>query len=427
MDLSGRELAVLELLLLRAGKVVTKQQIVDNLYGWEDVSSSNAVEVFIYRLRKKLEASGRRHPDDPRHGISDRKARMSREQPLLRTQLLKMAAGAAVAAADRGHVLQLLDGARVLAARIRPLAGRARARGIAAPACERARPRARPARSARARCCSPTRATRSTTRSRRRTAGSWRGERSRRLRCAPSGPHPRCSTTARSKRSRCASSKCGCVPASSGTQPEAVVRVAETKNEAQRAGARDPAERGRAAGGADPHRGAASYGWASCAGSRRCSACSRRSPGARIATARPVVVGDVPGEVKPLMDAINALARAAGQHTHDAEPLHRGRGAPAQDARGRGAGAARARDARRRSRAHARVARESAGRARAPLAARLAIAGARAQRARSVAQHQHGGGRPQCARIRARERVGARGAEEEHRSRASKARAARSP
>ena len=58
MDLSARELAVLELLLLRAGKVVTKQQIIDSLYGWEDVSSSNAVEVFIYRLRKKLEASG---------------------------------------------------------------------------------------------------------------------------------------------------------------------------------------------------------------------------------------------------------------------------------------------------------------------------------------------------------------------------------
>ena len=58
MDLSAREFAVLELLLLRAGKVVTKQQMIDNLYGWEEVSSSNAVEVFIYRLRKKLESSG---------------------------------------------------------------------------------------------------------------------------------------------------------------------------------------------------------------------------------------------------------------------------------------------------------------------------------------------------------------------------------
>ena len=58
LDLSGRELAVIELMLLREGKVVTKQQIVDNLYGWEDVSSSNAVEVFVYRLRKKLDVSG---------------------------------------------------------------------------------------------------------------------------------------------------------------------------------------------------------------------------------------------------------------------------------------------------------------------------------------------------------------------------------
>ncbi len=58
LELSARELAVLELLLLREGRVVTKQQIVDHLYGWEDASSSNAVEVFIYRLRRKLEPSG---------------------------------------------------------------------------------------------------------------------------------------------------------------------------------------------------------------------------------------------------------------------------------------------------------------------------------------------------------------------------------
>jgi two-component system OmpR family response regulator len=58
MELSARELAVIELLLLREGKVVTKQQIVDHLYGWEDASSSNAVEVFVHRLRKKLEGSG---------------------------------------------------------------------------------------------------------------------------------------------------------------------------------------------------------------------------------------------------------------------------------------------------------------------------------------------------------------------------------
>ncbi|MEO7742582.1 MAG: response regulator transcription factor [Usitatibacter sp.] len=58
VELSARELAVVELLLLREGRVVAKQQIVDHLYGWDDTSSSNAVEVFVYRLRKKLEESG---------------------------------------------------------------------------------------------------------------------------------------------------------------------------------------------------------------------------------------------------------------------------------------------------------------------------------------------------------------------------------
>ena len=58
VELSARELAVIELLLLKEGRVVTKQQITEHLYGWEEGSSSNAVEVFIYRLRKKLEPSG---------------------------------------------------------------------------------------------------------------------------------------------------------------------------------------------------------------------------------------------------------------------------------------------------------------------------------------------------------------------------------
>ena len=58
VELSVREFAVAELLLTRTGKVVTKQQILDKLYGWEEGSSSNAVEVFVYRLRRKLEPSG---------------------------------------------------------------------------------------------------------------------------------------------------------------------------------------------------------------------------------------------------------------------------------------------------------------------------------------------------------------------------------
>jgi len=58
LDLSAREFAVLELLLVRASRVVTRQQIRDHLYGWEDNSSSNAVEVFVHRLRRKLEPFG---------------------------------------------------------------------------------------------------------------------------------------------------------------------------------------------------------------------------------------------------------------------------------------------------------------------------------------------------------------------------------
>jgi two-component system OmpR family response regulator len=58
LDLTSREVAMLEILMLRAGRVVTKQQILDHLYGWDDASSGNAVEVFVYRLRKKIEGTG---------------------------------------------------------------------------------------------------------------------------------------------------------------------------------------------------------------------------------------------------------------------------------------------------------------------------------------------------------------------------------
>ena len=58
LELAARELAVIELLLLKEGRVVTKQQITEHLYGWEEMSTSNAVEVFIYRLRRKLAPSG---------------------------------------------------------------------------------------------------------------------------------------------------------------------------------------------------------------------------------------------------------------------------------------------------------------------------------------------------------------------------------
>jgi two-component system OmpR family response regulator len=58
IDFSARELAVLELLLLRAGRVVSKENIVSHLYGWGDEVGLNAIEVYVYRIRKKLEPFG---------------------------------------------------------------------------------------------------------------------------------------------------------------------------------------------------------------------------------------------------------------------------------------------------------------------------------------------------------------------------------
>jgi DNA-binding response OmpR family regulator len=52
--LSGREWAVLEPLLARPGRVLSRAQLEDKLYSWKDEVSSNAVEVYIHGLRKKL-------------------------------------------------------------------------------------------------------------------------------------------------------------------------------------------------------------------------------------------------------------------------------------------------------------------------------------------------------------------------------------
>ncbi len=58
IELSARETCVLELLVLRAEHVVSKEQIRDNLHGWDEDVSDNAIEVYIHRLRKKLGNSG---------------------------------------------------------------------------------------------------------------------------------------------------------------------------------------------------------------------------------------------------------------------------------------------------------------------------------------------------------------------------------
>jgi DNA-binding response OmpR family regulator len=55
---SKRELALLELLLRRAERVVSKDAIENALYGFDEVTTPNAIEVLTHRLRKKLVDKG---------------------------------------------------------------------------------------------------------------------------------------------------------------------------------------------------------------------------------------------------------------------------------------------------------------------------------------------------------------------------------
>lgn len=58
VELSARELAVLETLLFRQGKVVSKEQLIESLCAWGEEVTPNAIEVYMHRLRKKLEGGG---------------------------------------------------------------------------------------------------------------------------------------------------------------------------------------------------------------------------------------------------------------------------------------------------------------------------------------------------------------------------------
>ena len=54
MDLQSREYALLHALALRAGQVLTRSQLESQLYEWDDALESNAIEVHVHRLRRKL-------------------------------------------------------------------------------------------------------------------------------------------------------------------------------------------------------------------------------------------------------------------------------------------------------------------------------------------------------------------------------------
>ena len=58
VEFSAREWAVLEHLLQRHSKVVSKEAIIAAIAGWDELLSENAVEVYVSRLRSKIDAAG---------------------------------------------------------------------------------------------------------------------------------------------------------------------------------------------------------------------------------------------------------------------------------------------------------------------------------------------------------------------------------
>ncbi len=56
LSLTSRELALLEVLMLKATKVVSKAAILEHLCNWDNEITDNAIEVHVSRLRKKLNA-----------------------------------------------------------------------------------------------------------------------------------------------------------------------------------------------------------------------------------------------------------------------------------------------------------------------------------------------------------------------------------
>ena len=54
VSLSAKEFSLLEIFLQRLGVVLTREQLREKLYGWEDDVESNTVEVYIHSLRRKL-------------------------------------------------------------------------------------------------------------------------------------------------------------------------------------------------------------------------------------------------------------------------------------------------------------------------------------------------------------------------------------
>jgi two-component system, OmpR family, response regulator TctD len=58
LHLTAREHAVLETLVLRAGRPVSKSALSESVFGFNDDANPNSIEIMIHRIRRKLEGSG---------------------------------------------------------------------------------------------------------------------------------------------------------------------------------------------------------------------------------------------------------------------------------------------------------------------------------------------------------------------------------
>jgi DNA-binding response OmpR family regulator len=66
IELTGKEAAILKLLSSRAGEIVTRERLLDEVWGYESYPTTRTVDNHILRLRQKLEAE----PSNPRHILS---------------------------------------------------------------------------------------------------------------------------------------------------------------------------------------------------------------------------------------------------------------------------------------------------------------------------------------------------------------------
>lgn len=57
IQLKRREMSLLEILASRPGRVFSKQELLDHLFGFDEAPDQNAIELYVARLRKKLEGA----------------------------------------------------------------------------------------------------------------------------------------------------------------------------------------------------------------------------------------------------------------------------------------------------------------------------------------------------------------------------------